>query len=398
MDETTLRSIEEQGIAPFLEGIQADLRAGEYRPSPVRRQYIPKGDGKQRPLGIPTVRDRVVQMAAKIVIEPIFEADFEASSYGFRPKRSATEALEAIRIAGNQGHDFVVDADIKGYFDSIDQEKLMVLVGERISDRRVLKLIRQWMRAGVMEDGTVRETLAGTPQGGVISPLLANIYLHLLDRLWAAKCGSLGILIRYADDFVVMAATEAKAKEALRQIQFVMNKLGLELHPEKTRMVDLRRGKESFVFLGCTIRKKRSIQRNPRRYYTQRWPSPKAMKRIRKRVHEMTDARQSGKDVKQIIAKLNPVLRGWGNYFRTGNADRKFNQLDTYVYQRLAGWMSRRGGQRAGRVEKWSHDRFVGMGLYRLRGTVKYPAQATQRRSSVSRVQENCTHGLKGVC
>jgi group II intron reverse transcriptase/maturase len=398
VDGTTLRFIEEQGVARFLEGIQADLKAGEYRPSAVRRQYIPKDDGKQRPLGIPTVRDRVVQMAAKIVIEPIFEADFEASSYGFRPKRSATEALEAIRIAGNQGHDFVVDADIKGYFDSIDQAKLMVLVGERISDRRVLKLIRQWMRAGVMEDGTVRETLAGTPQGGVISPLLANIYLHLLDRLWAAKCGTLGILIRYADDFVVMSTTESKAKEALRQIQFVMNKLGLELHPEKTRMVDLRRGKGSFVFLGCTIRKKRSIQRNPRRYYTQRWPSPKAMKRVRKRVHELTNARQSGKDVKQIIAQLNPVLRGWGNYFRTGNADRKFNQLDTYVYQRLAGWMSRRGGQRPGRVEKWSHDRFVGMGLYRLRGTVKYPAQATQRRSSVSRVQENCTHGLKGVC
>jgi group II intron reverse transcriptase/maturase len=397
VDETTLRSIEEQGVMPFLEGIQADLKAGEYRHSPVRRQYIPKSDGKQRPPGIPTVRDRVVQMAAKLVIEPIFEADFEDSSYGFRPKRSAMQALEAIRVAGNQGHNFVVDADIKGYFDNIDQEKLMVLVGERISDRRVLKLIRQWWRAGVMEDGTVRETLAGTPQGGVISPLLANIYLHLLDRLWAAKCGSLGELIRYADDFVVMSATEAKAKEALRQIGFVMNKLGLTLHPEKTRMVDLRRGKESFVFLGCTIRKKRSIQRNPRRHFMQRWPSPKAMKRIRERVHELTEARHSGKDVKQIIATLNPVLRGWGNYFRSGNAERKFNQLDSYVWSRLTRWMVRRGGQRPGRFEKWTHEKFVSMGLYQLRGTVKYPTQATPVRSSLSRVRENRTHGLKGV-
>jgi len=268
---------------------------------------------------------------------------------------------------------------------------------ERISDRRVLKLIRQWLEAGVMEDGTVRETLAGTPQGGVISPLLANIYLNKLDRIWASRCSSLGILVRYADDFVAMCRTESQAREALRRIGLVMNRLGLKLHPEKTRMVDLRRGKESFVFLGCTIRKKRSIQRNPRAHFVQRWPSPKATKRIRERVHELTDARHSGKDVKQIIATLNPVLRGWGNYFRTGNADREFHQLDSYVYTRLTHWMNRRGGQRTGRVEQWSHDRFVGMGLYRLRGTVKYPAQATSVRSSLSRVQENCTHGLKGV-
>jgi retron-type reverse transcriptase len=420
VDEITLGSIEAQGVAQFLEGIQADLKTGQYRPSPVKRRWIPKADGKQRPLGIPTVRDRVIQMAAKLVIEPIFEADFQPSSYGFRPKKSATQALEAIREAGNRGCNFVVDADIQGYFDGIDRSILMDLLKERISDRRVLKLIRQWLEAGVMEDGTVRETLAGTPPtrgaddrrpcpgirtpaglrfgaSGVISPLLANIYLNKLDRIWAARCASLGVLVRYADDFVAMCRTESQAREALRRIGLVMNRLGLKLHPEKTRMVDLRRGKESFVFLGCTIRKKRSIQRNRRAHFMQRWPSPKAMKRVRERVHELTDARHSGQDVKQILATLNPVLRGWGNYFRTGNAGRKFNQLDSYVYTRLTHWMDRRGGQRTGRAEKWSHDRFVSMGLYRLRGTVKYPAQGTSVRSSLSRVQENCTHGLKGV-
>lgn len=175
VDGITLRSIEEQGVERLLEGIQADLRAGRYRPVPVKRRWIPKADGKQRPLGIPTVRDRVVQMAAKLVVEPIFEADFLPCSYGFRPKRSATQALEAIREAGNQGYNFVLDADIQSYFDSIDREKLMVLVKERISDRRVLKLIRQWLTAGVMEDGAVKKTLAGTPQGGVITPRTQSI-------------------------------------------------------------------------------------------------------------------------------------------------------------------------------------------------------------------------------
>jgi group II intron reverse transcriptase/maturase len=335
-------------------------------------------------------------MAAKLMVEPIFEADFLDSSYGFRPKRSATQALEAIREAGNQGYNFVVDADIRSYFDSIDREKLLVLVKERISDRRVLKLIRQWLVAGVMEDGTVRETLAGTPQGGVISPLLANIYLHCLDRVWQRRSSSLGRLIRYCDDFVVMSRSESQARESLRRIEQVMSRLGLKLHPDKTRLVDLRRGRQGFVFLGCTIRKKRSILRNPRGHYMHRWPSPKAMSRVRDRVREITGARNSGEDVKQLIAKLNPVLRGWGNYFRTGTCARELLKVDRFVYARLVRWLLRRGGQRKWRRSIWTSEQLWALGLYRLRGTVRYPAQATPGRSSLSRVRENRTRGLKG--
>jgi group II intron reverse transcriptase/maturase len=311
--------------------------------------------------------------------------------------------MEVIREAGNRGHNWVLDADIRDYFGSIDHGKLMVLVKERISDRRVLKLIGQWLAAGVMEDGTMRETLAGTPQGGVISPLLSNIYLGFLDRIWENRCKHLGILVRYADDYVVLCKSESQCKEALRRVTIVMGRLGLEMHPEKTRMVSLARGKEGFTFLGWTVRKRRSIQRNPRWHFVQRWPSPKAMKRLRDRVHELTDVRgRQARDVEELIEKLNPVLRGWGNYFRTGNADREFNQLDDYVYGRVLRWQWRRGGQRTRfRFDRWPRQRLHEMGLHRLMGTVRYPQAATPRKhgqenSSVSCVPENGTHSLKG--
>ena len=398
VDGESIDAIEREGVEVWLDALEAELRAGEYRPLPVKRRYIPKSDGKPRPLGIPTLRDRVVQMATKLVIEPIFEADFQPCSHGFRPKKKALDALETIRKASNSGHNFVVDADIRSFFDNIDQPTLVELVEERISDRRVVKLIRKWLEAGVMEDGAIRETLAGTPQGGVISPLLANIYLNALDRWWQAECSHLGVLVRYADDLVLMCRTESAAREALKRTRAKLETLKLELHPDKTRIVDVRRGRGDFVFLGCTFRKMRSILRMPHLHFMQRWPSPRAMKRIRDRVHDLTDARRSGaKDVMEIIALLNPVLRGWANYFRSGNADTKFNQLDGYVHDRIKRWLWRRGGQRVRfRASKWPHTRLVAMGLYQMRTRVRYPAQATPIRSSASRVRETRTHGLKG--
>ncbi len=373
IDQTTLAEVEQYGVSRLLDELETELRAGTFRPIPARRVFIPKpGTQERRPLSIPAVRDRVVQAAVKIVIEPVFEADFLPCSFGFRPKRAAHDGLQVLVDESFAGARWVVETDVADCFGAIPHSGLMSAVQERISDRRLLSLLRAFLRAGVMEHGTVRRPVTGTAQGGVISPLMCNVYLHRLDRAWR---GAYGTYVRYADDALVMCRSKGQAVAALARLTVLLAELGLRPKPAKTRIVQLTVGGQGVDFLGFHHRlvRSRSVPGRTRVIFLARWPSRKAMQHARDRIRFMTMRARLAAPVEQVVQEINLFLRGWAGYFRYGNAAHAFDQIRRYALMRLALFLAKR--HQRGRA--WGFARLYcsgdDLGLISLNGIVVAP-------------------------
>jgi RNA-directed DNA polymerase len=342
IDKITLAEVEEYGIDRLLGELASELRDGRYRPLPARRVLIPKpGTSEQRPLSIPSVRDRIVQAAVKIVLEPVFEADFLPCSFGFRPRLSAHDALQVLIDESARGRRWVVETDIASCFSAIPHERLMEAVEERICDQSVLKLLRAMLRAGVMEDGQVRRTAAGTPQGGVASPVMCNVYLHRLDRSWDDRDG---VLCRYADDLVVMCWSRSQAEAALERLTVLLADLGLEPKAAKTRIVHLEEEGGGFEFLGFHHRlvRSRGLGGKPRVLFLARWPADRAVQHARDRIRELTGRRRLLLPPEVIAQDVNMFLRGWAGYFRYGHSARRLSTIRQYARIRLALFISKK--------------------------------------------------------